>query len=172
MYASLRTVPTELMAVSSQPPYERLLPILEHCYKEWQVYGLIPLPFWGPAASSLALVQRNTHKLIYWQFTYHRNVQWYLCISQASIVLCEWGEDSGFSLFLTLGYPLTPTDFKPKAQNFFKRHDNAISFWWVKRVIPFDLYVMTHILSAPYPAVPYQGDNRSFEGEAKYSLYA
>jgi len=34
MYASLRAVLTELMAVSSQPPYECLLPVLEHCCKE------------------------------------------------------------------------------------------------------------------------------------------
>jgi len=31
---------------------------------------------------------------------------------------------------------------------------------------------MTHILSVPSPAVPCQGDNRSFEEAANYSLYA
>lgn len=64
-------------------------------------------------------------------------------------------EDSFFSLFLTLVCLLPPTDFKPKAQNFIEDQDNPTSFRWAKCVTPFELHVTTHILSVPYPAVPY-----------------
>lgn len=96
--------------------------------------------------------------------------QWYLCFLQISTVLCRWGEDSGFSLLLTPGCPLATTGFKTKAQDFLKAQENAMSFWWTKHAVLSKIYLLTPILSVLYPAIPYQGDSRSFVGEANYSF--
>lgn len=69
-----------------------------------------------------------------------------MCILQISTVHCKWGEDSGFSLFLTPGCPLATAGIETKTQGFLKAQENALSFWWPRCAVLSKLSILTPIL--------------------------